>query len=48
MEGQGKTLAVMDGLITATALHYGLLLITRNVSDFEGLALDIVNPFKGL
>ncbi len=48
MEGQGKTLAVMDSLIAATALHYGLVLVTRNVNDFEGLALEIVNPFKGL
>lgn len=47
MEGQGKTLAVMDGLIAATALHYGLVLVTRNVDDFDGLALEIVNPFSG-
>lgn len=45
MEGQGKTLAVMDSLIAATALHHGLVLVTRNVEDFEGLALEIVNPF---
>ena len=45
METQGKTLAVMDSLIAATALHYDLVLVTRNVEDLQGFALEIVNPF---
>ncbi len=34
-----------DAIIAATALHYGLVLITRNVADFNKIkGLDIVNP----
>jgi len=34
-----------DALIAATALFYNLVLITRNVSDFEKIeGLEIVNP----
>ena len=36
----------MDSLIGATALHHGLILVTRNVSDlwhFGGLAIE--NPW---
>jgi len=45
MESQGKTLAVMDSLIGATAYYYDLILVTRNVDDFKELPLKIVNPF---
>ncbi|HAL83190.1 MAG TPA: hypothetical protein DCO83_13965 [Mucilaginibacter sp.] len=34
-----------DALIAATALHYRLILITRNISDFNKIAgLKIINP----
>lgn len=41
----GRPLAVPDAQIAATALEHGLGLVTRNVSDFEGLGLEIVNPW---
>ena len=43
---QGLTLAVVDGLIAATALHHDPILVTRNVKDFAGLGIDITNPWE--
>jgi toxin FitB len=42
----GLTLAVVDGVTAATALLYDLTLVTRNVKDFEGLGIDICNPWE--
>ena len=36
----------VDGLIAATAIVHGLILVTRNVRDFEDLNLPILNPWK--
>jgi predicted nucleic acid-binding protein len=41
----GRTLPVIDGLLAATALQYDLTLVTRNIKDFEGLGVQIVNPW---
>jgi toxin FitB len=40
-----RSLKVEDGLIAATALELGLTLVTRNVKDFEGLGVVIVDPW---
>lgn len=41
---KGRTLPVLDSMIEATALHWDLTIITRNVSDFvEAPTLD---PWK--
>jgi predicted nucleic acid-binding protein len=38
---KGRTLSVLDSMIEATALHWDLTIITRNVSDFiEAPTLD--------
>ncbi len=29
----------------ATALEYNLILVTRNVKDFEGLGITVLNPW---
>ena len=42
---RGRPLSSTDGQIAATALEHDLTLVTRNVGDFEGLGLDIVNPW---
>lgn len=42
---KGMTLAVVDGVIAATALHHDLTIVTRNVKDFTGLGADVVNPW---
>jgi toxin FitB len=42
-----RPISPMDGLIAATAQHHDLTLVTRNVDDFEGLGLRVLNPFTG-
>jgi toxin FitB len=44
-EKAGRPLAVIDGLLAATCVVHGLELVTRNVRDFEGLSLHIINPW---
>ncbi|MGI2033839.1 type II toxin-antitoxin system VapC family toxin [Rhizobium panacihumi] len=41
----GRGLASMDGLIAATAIAHRLTLATRNVKDFEGFGIDIIDPW---
>jgi toxin FitB len=43
---KGLPLAVVDGVIAATALHHDFILVTRNVKDFAGLGIDISNPWE--
>ena len=43
---QGITVAVVDGVIAATALYHDLILVTRNVKDFAGLGIDLLNPWE--
>jgi predicted nucleic acid-binding protein len=43
---RGRPLAVVDGLLAATALEHDLSLVTRNVRDFDGLGVAILNPWE--
>jgi predicted nucleic acid-binding protein len=45
MCSQGRALPVVDGMIAAIALDHALTLVTRNLRDFEGLGLTLVDPF---
>jgi predicted nucleic acid-binding protein len=39
-------LKLPDAIITATALHLGLLLVARNVKDFKDIPeWSLINPF---
>ncbi|HEY3457500.1 MAG TPA: type II toxin-antitoxin system VapC family toxin [Bryobacteraceae bacterium] len=42
---KGRPLKVADGLIAATALEHELTVVTRNVRDFSGLGVDVLNPW---
>ena len=44
----GATLPIVDGLLAATALHYNLTLVSRNVSDFAAAQVPVLNPWKAL
>jgi predicted nucleic acid-binding protein len=33
-----------DAMIAATALEHGMTVVTRNVADFAGTGLQLVNP----
>jgi predicted nucleic acid-binding protein len=43
---KGRPLSMADGLIAATALEYGLTMVTRNRKDFTGLGLVVLNPWE--
>jgi len=43
---QGIPLNTADGMIGATALEHGLILVTRNINDFVGLGVSIINPWE--
>jgi predicted nucleic acid-binding protein len=34
-----------DAMIAATALEHGMTVVTRNVADFAGTGVQLVNPF---
>ncbi len=46
MHGQPPDL-IADAMIAATALTHGLMLVTRNIRDFERLGLPAIDPFRG-
>ena len=42
----GKTLATIEGLLAATALHDNLTIVSRNLSDFASVPVQRWNPWK--
>lgn len=45
-QAQGITRSAPDVLIAATAQEHQLIIATRNVRDFLGCGVQIVNPFE--
>lgn len=45
-KGNGRILTVADSMMAATAVVRDLMLVTRNVKDFETLGLKLTNPFS--
>jgi predicted nucleic acid-binding protein len=46
LRARGRAMPIKDSLIAATALVHGLLVVTRNPSDFEAAAVEVYNPFS--
>lgn len=46
LKTRGKPMSVMDSLIAATVVHHKMVLVTRNVSDFESAGLSLFNPWE--
>lgn len=46
MKIAGRPRPVLDALLAATALKHDLALVTRNVKDYEGLSVTILNPWE--
>lgn len=44
---RGRPISGFDALIAAICLEAGAALATRNIADFEGLGLVLVNPWQG-
>ena len=40
------TVPVIDGLLAATAMAHGLVLVTRNTRDFADLGIQLISPFE--
>ena len=47
-QAQGIVRSAPDMLIAATAIEHQLVLATRNVRDFIGCGVQVVNPFDGV
>lgn len=45
---QGRPMSILDGQIAAIARSGSLAVATRNVADFGGCGLEILNPFEAI
>jgi len=43
---RGRPLSAIDGLLAATALHHNLTIVSRNISDFAGTQVPVLNPWE--
>lgn len=41
-----RPVSTVDALLAATAKVHGLILVTRNVADVQGLGAEVLNPFS--
>ena len=43
----GRPLPAIDSLLAATAAQHGLILVTRNLRDVQGLGVQVLSPWDG-
>lgn len=46
LRASGTSMPIKDSLIAATALVHGLIVVTRNGTDFKSAGVGIINPFS--
>lgn len=46
LDKQGVRLSAMDSILSATAIRYGLEVVTRNTKDFSNAPVRVLNPFQ--
>ena len=46
LRATGRAMPIKDSLIAATALAHGLVVATRNRTDFEKAGVDVLDPFE--
>ena len=42
---KGESLPVIDSLLSVTAIHHDLTVVTRNTRDFERMPVEVINPW---
>lgn len=42
----GRPISMADAQIAGTALVHGAAIVTRNVKDFDGLGIELINPWQ--
>jgi predicted nucleic acid-binding protein len=47
-EAKGKKLPIIDSLIAATAYQYNLIIVTRNIKDFNFTSIKVFSPWESL
>lgn len=45
LRASGKAMPVKDSLIAATALVHGLIVVTRDRTDFQKAGVEMIDPF---
>ena len=45
LRASGRAMPIKDSLIAATAIVHGLVVVTRNRTDFEKAGVKVIDPF---
>ena len=48
LKAKGRPRRIVDAVLAATAFKHDLVLVTRNVRDYEDLGITIFNPWEAV